>query len=144
VVKVRIDYLLLVGFGGFCGAIARFGVNLVLGTGLLPWGTFVVNVSGSFLLGLVQVLAVKAMGLGERFRLAAGVGFCGAYTTFSTFTKESLELLFSDQILPALIYIFGTTGCCLLSVFAGMILGSLFCSFWEKRTVSGLRMPGGK
>jgi len=132
VVKVRIDYLLLVGFGGFCGAIARFGVNLVLGTGLLPWGTFVVNVSGSFLLGLVQVLAVKAMGLGERFRLAAGVGFCGAYTTFSTFTKESLVLLFSDQILPALIYFFGTTGCCLLLVFAGMTLGCLFCSFWEK------------
>lgn len=143
-VKVRINYLLLVGFGGFCGAIARFGVNSVLGTGFLPWGTFVVNLSGSFLLGLVQVLAVKGMGLRERFRLAAGVGFCGAYTTFSAFTKESLELLFSYQILPALIYIFGTTACCLLSVFAGMTLGGLFSSFWEKRKVSGLWRPGGE
>ena len=124
--------LILVGLGGFCGALARYGINTVLAAGYLPWGTILANVTGSLLLGFVQVLAMKGVGLGSRFRLVAGVGFCGAYTTFSTFSMESLELLYNYQLAKASLYILGTTGCCLVSVLAGMALGSLFCNGLEK------------
>lgn len=125
--------LILVGLGGFCGALARYGVNSVLGAGFLPWGTFLANVTGSLLLGFVQVVAMKGIGLGARFRLVAGVGFCGAYTTFSTFTMESLELLNNYHLVKASYYMVGTTVSCLVSVLAGMALGNLLYTRLGKR-----------
>jgi CrcB protein len=123
----------LVGLDGFWGALARYGVNTALEAGYLPWGTFLANVTGSLLLGFVQVLAMKGIGLGPRFRLVAGVGFCGAYTTFSTFTMEGLELLYNSQLVKAACYIFGTAACCLFSVIAGMALGNLLSTQLQKR-----------
>jgi len=60
--------------------------------GVFPWGTFVVNASGSLLLGLVTG-AVLYHGLGDLPRAAIGTGFCGAYTTFSTFSYETVRLM---------------------------------------------------
>jgi CrcB protein len=69
-----------------------------LGEARFPWGTFVINVSGSFLLGLLgAVLAQKAVVHGDALRLALGVGFLGAFTTFSTFELES-HALFEDGV----------------------------------------------
>ena len=80
---------------GAVGATARYmldGVVLDRTDGAFPWGTFVVNVTGSFLLGFLT-----GLGLSHAFpkapRLVLGTGFCGAYTTFSTFTFESVRLL---------------------------------------------------
>lgn len=88
---------LLVGVGGFVGANARFlvarGVGALFET-RFPLGTFVINISGSFLLGMLGViLAQKMMPGSEAVRLALGVGFLGAFTTFSTFEFETHALL---------------------------------------------------
>lgn len=92
---------LLVGVGGFIGANARYVVARWAGNlaeARFPWGTFLVNVSGSFLLGLLgAVLAQKAVAHGDALRLALGVGFLGAFTTFSTFELET-HALFEDGV----------------------------------------------
>lgn len=90
---------LLVGIGGFIGANARFivarGVGAMFET-KFPLGTFVINISGSFLLGILGTLvAQRVMPNSESMRLALGVGFLGAYTTFSTFEFET-HALFDD------------------------------------------------
>ena len=87
---------LLVGVGGFIGANARFIVARVVGAMFetkFPLGTFVINISGSFLLGILGTLvAQRVMPNSESMRLALGVGFLGAYTTFSTFEFYTLSL----------------------------------------------------
>jgi CrcB protein len=94
---------LLVALAGAVGAVARFcldGWILERTGGGFPWGTFVINVSGSLLLGLVSGL-VLYHGLPEMPRLLVGTGFCGAYTTFSTFGYETIRLAEGDTGLPA-------------------------------------------
>src|SRR6185503_555537 len=88
---------LLVGAGGFAGAIARFLVGQWmsgLAASRFPLATFLINVSGSFLLGVVAAMtAARAFANSDAVALAAGVGFLGAYTTFSTFELETHALL---------------------------------------------------
>lgn len=86
---------LVVGAGGFFGAIARFLVNTTI-TGRyshqFPWATFVINVTGSFVLGLLATLIAGHVLSNPNWRLAVTIGFIGAYTTFSTFEYESALL----------------------------------------------------
>lgn len=88
---------LLVGIGGFLGANARFVLARAIGTAVatrFPLGTFAINVTGSFLLGLLgTVVAARLTPSSESMRLALGVGFLGAYTTFSTFEFETHALV---------------------------------------------------
>jgi CrcB protein len=88
---------LLVGLGGFVGANARFITSRWAGALLdtrFPLGTFLVNIAGSFLLGIVgTIVAQKVMSDSDAVRLALGVGFLGAFTTFSTFAFETNALL---------------------------------------------------
>jgi CrcB protein len=88
---------------GAIGAVSRYLVDgWVQGrvSGALPWGTFVINVSGSFILGLVTGLALYH-GLGRLPATVIGAGFCGAFTTFSTFSYESVRLLERGAVVPA-------------------------------------------
>jgi CrcB protein len=84
---------LLVGVGGAAGAMARFGVSKlsasVLGT-TFPYGTLIVNAAGSLLLGLLTGLALGRFDVPTAVKLLVGVGFCGAFTTFSTFAVDTL------------------------------------------------------
>lgn len=95
----RILPYLLVGVGSFIGGNARFVLARWVGEvveGRFPAGTFLINVSGSFALGLLgAVLAQRAVANADALRLALGVGFCGAFTTFSTFEFET-HALFED------------------------------------------------
>ena len=88
---------LLVGLGGFLGANARYILAREIGAAVatrFPLGTFVINVTGSFLLGVLgTVVAAKLAPGSESLRLALGVGFLGAYTTFSTFEFETHALV---------------------------------------------------
>jgi CrcB protein len=114
----RILPYLLVGLGGFLGANARYLTAKWVGNVVdarFPLGTFLVNVGGSFLLGLLGVLlAERLVPHGDHVRLAVGVGFLGAFTTFSTFEYETHALFEDGAWLTALSNIF-------LSLFAGLL-----------------------
>ena len=107
----------LIGIGGSLGASARYllGVWIKRGNGFgkFPFSTLIINVSGSLLLG---ILAEQYMtnGIGMEVWYFAGVGFCGAYTTFSTFGYETLLLIQEKKIKLAIYYV-------LSSVAAGLI-----------------------
>jgi CrcB protein len=88
---------------GAVGAPLRYLVDGLVGErvdGVVPWGILLVNVSGSFLLGLVTGLALHH-GLGRTPRIVIGTGFCGAFTTFSTFTYETVRLLEEGDVAEA-------------------------------------------
>jgi fluoride exporter len=109
---------LLVGIGSFVGGNARYILSRGVGgmiDGRFPLGTFLVNVSGSFLLGLIgALLAQRTIPNAEAVRLALGVGFCGGFTTFSTFEFETNALLEDGVWLTAVLNV-------VLSVFVGLV-----------------------
>src|SRR5512142_697346 len=72
-----------------------------------PYGTLLINLSGSFLLGLFTVIATERLMLDPRWRVLFAVGFLGAYTTFSTYTYESVNMLLKGQWLPGVLNLFG-------------------------------------
>ncbi|MEW6116997.1 MAG: fluoride efflux transporter CrcB [Nitrospirota bacterium] len=108
---------LIIGLGGFLGAISRYAVGLWIGQRWgrsFPLGTFVINVSGSFLIGLLMVLFNERFLVNPQWRLLLTVGFLGAYTTFSTFEYETGALLRDGEWFIAALNI-------LLSVIAGFV-----------------------
>jgi CrcB protein len=117
---------LLVGLGGFIGANARFVVARLVGAMFetrFPLGTFAINISGSFLLGVLGTLvAQKVMPNSEAMRLALGVGFLGAFTTFSTFEFETHALFDDGSWLTATTNIFASLFVGLLAVRAGIVV----------------------
>lgn len=117
---------LLVGAGGFLGANARLVVARLVGTWFetrFPLGTFVINVSGSFLLGVLgTIVAQRVMPNSEAMRLALGVGFLGAFTTFSTFEFETHALIEDGSWLTATANIFASLLLGLLAVRAGIVI----------------------
>ena len=121
---------LLVGLGGFVGANARFVVARLVGAAFetkFPLGTFVINVSGSFLLGVLGTIIVqKVMPGSEAMRLALGVGFLGAYTTFSTFEFETHALFEDGSWLTATTNMFASLLVGLLAVRAGIVLAKIW------------------
>ncbi len=121
--------ILLVGVGGFVGANARFIVsNLTarrLGT-TFPYGTLFINLTGSFGLGLLTTLASRNILADESWRWLLGVGFCGGYTTFSTYTYETLALARQGRWLTGGGYLPGRWGLGLAGVGLGVWLGSTF------------------
>lgn len=117
---------LMVGVGGFFGANARLVASSLaqklLGTGF-PYGTFIINVSGSFFLGVIlTMIAQKSLPWGEEFRLAIAVGFLGAFTTFSTFEHETSALLGDGEWLYAALNMFGSLFLGLVAVRLGIAL----------------------
>lgn len=89
---------LLVFLGGGIGSVLRYlvGLGLPFKVGHFPIATFLVNVFGSFLIGVIAALAVK-FNWNESYRLALTVGFCGGFTTFSTFSREGLSFIESGR-----------------------------------------------
>ncbi len=114
--------LLLVGFGGFVGSVLRYLVsklNLYWQVLSLPMGTLLVNILGSFVIGLLVGVSAKSEIISPDLRLLLMVGFCGGFTTFSSFSNENMMLIQNGQIFTALLY----TGLSLLFGFAAVYLG---------------------
>ena len=120
--------LILIGLGGSAGAVARYLVDGIVADrtgGTFPWGTLVVNASGSFVLGLLFALTADRAILPAEIRGPVLIGFLGAYTTFSTYMLESWRLAESGAIVLALANLAGSPIVGLVAVVIGLTLGRL-------------------
>ena len=120
---VWVAFLIAAAVGG-CGAL--FARRLRAGSPRpdFPWGTCVVNISGSFVLGVITGLALYH-GLGVDSKLVFGTGFCGAYTTFSTFTYETVRLAEGGAVRAGIRNVAVNTAGGLLAAAAGLTLMAL-------------------
>lgn len=118
--------MLAVAIGGAVGAMGRYWVVALatqwFGRGF-PYGTLLVNVAGSLLIGVLYSLIVQHLKLEPHWQAILMTGFTGAFTTFSTFALESLNLFQSGRFTAAVLYILLSVICCLAAVAAGMWLG---------------------
>jgi fluoride exporter len=113
--------LLVVAAGGGLGALARYGISLLLPTtpGHFPLGTFVINVVGCALIGVLMVLVSEVFTGNPLARPFFGTGILGGFTTFSTYTNEFRALLTPDTVLLAFGYLFATLAAALVAVLFG-------------------------
>jgi CrcB protein len=116
-----------VGVAGFVGALARYELEGLISdktTGSFPWGTMFVNVTGSFVLGLLFALLVEGrVVVAPWLRTATMVGLIGTYTTFSTFTLETVRLAEDGSYVLAGVNAMGSLAIGLVAVYAGIALG---------------------
>ncbi len=117
-------FILLVGAGGFIGSVARYLLSDAVQSRLLtsfPFGTMTVNLLGCFVIGIIYALSETA-NLAPEYRILIATGFCGGFTTFSSFSFESLTLLQDNQYLYAVLYAGFSLVLGLLAAFLGVIL----------------------
>lgn len=122
VLRGRGDVLAVVAAGGALGSLARFGVSEALPAAAagFPWATFLVNVSGCFLLGLLMVLVLDVWPSYRLLRPFLGVGVLGGYTTFSTYALEARDLMAAGRPLTAFGYVGGSLLAGLVAVAGGV------------------------
>ena len=128
ILQTNMKALLLVGAGGFAGSALRYLISRLM----LPWAvssgfpfsTLTVNVAGSLLIG-----ALMGLGLSGGWALLCIVGFCGGFTTFSTFSLETVTLLRAGSYLPAALYMWSSMVLSIAAVCGGYYLGTKFNTF---------------
>ena len=114
--------LLLVALGGAVGSVLRYllsGINTSF-----PWGTFAVNILGSLLIGLLVGLVSKGV-LSPEMKLLMVTGFCGVFTTFSTFVNESFGMMKDGDVLQMALYVGVSVVIGILAVWGGMALSNM-------------------
>jgi CrcB protein len=119
-----------VAVGGAIGSVARFwlaSAMTVLTGPRFPWGTLLINVLGSFVIGLVAgyTLTPGRVAMHPDIRIFLMTGVCGGFTTFSAFSLQTLELLRSGDVVPALGYAIGSVVLCVVATYGGWVLGRL-------------------
>ena len=119
--------VLLVALGGAAGAVFRYGIVKAAQPigGAFPFGIFVVNLSGAFLLGLVFTYLLERTTVSDELRLALTVGVLGAYTTFSTFSLDTIHLVQNGNWGLALLNISASVGGALAAAYAGQQLARI-------------------
>lgn len=124
-----IKTLLLVGAGGFLGSISRFLASRFVQNNVnsvFPFGTFFVNIAGCFLIGLIYGFSERSSVLDTGWRLFLTAGFCGGFTTFSTFANENLALLRDGDIFHFLLYSGLSVFLGIAAAFFGVVLTKIF------------------
>ena len=117
--------VLLIGLGGFLGTIARYLSSLAISKAFpesFPYSTFIVNLIGCFVIGLIFGWFEKNPSGSNDWRLILTAGFCGGFTTFSAFSIENIQLLREGHYLMAILYIFSSILVGLLLTFSGMFI----------------------
>jgi fluoride exporter len=118
--------LIFIAMGGAVGAVLRYGASLgvysLAGRGF-PYGTLFVNVTGSLLMGLLGVMMLERFNTGPEWRAAVLVGMLGSFTTFSTFSIETLNLLEQGDVMRAVTNIVLSVLVCLVAVWSGVLIG---------------------
>jgi len=118
--------LVAIAGGGALGALMRYGLTkwmvLLFGKGF-PYGTLAANISGSFLMGLMYVFFVDRLDIAEEWRFAILTGLLGAFTTFSTFSVETINLLQEGTYMKAGLNVILSVILCLFAAWFGMMMG---------------------
>jgi CrcB protein len=130
---VDLRILLYIGAGGALGSITRYGVSYLVqsrSTSVFPIATLLINTSGSLLLGFIMLYALESSAITAELRLLLTVGFCGGYTTFSSFGYETVRLLEEGDYARAALYV------CLSIMLA---LAATFLGFTLARAVLAMR-----
>lgn len=117
-----------VAAGGAIGSVARFwltGVMTALTGPRFPWGTLLINVLGSLVIGLVAGLTLVPgrLGMHANIRIFVMTGVCGGFTTFSAFSLQTLELMQAGEVIPALGYVVASVVLCVVATYGGWLLG---------------------
>ena len=117
---------MMVGLGGFIGAIARFWLGGYISNRMgtrFPYGTLVINVTGSFLVGLVFALLTTRTSWSPNWRYLIPIGFIGGYTTFSSFEYETLLTIQGGQVGLSLLYVALSVVVGFIAVWGGVVMG---------------------
>lgn len=117
--------ILLIAAGSAIGGVARYLLSKVItdhSNSVFPWGTFAVNVLGCFIIGIVYGIAARHFGMSDNIKLFFTVGFCGGFTTFSTFAHENYLLFDSGNILTVGAYAAASFFAGILMAYAGHAL----------------------
>jgi CrcB protein len=115
--------ILLVAAGGGIGAVLRYGIYFFSKPQAFPYSTLLINIAGSFLLGMIMAMSLKSESMGEGTKLFLATGICGGFTTFSTFSFENITLLQQGRYNLAFIYILASM---LAGIFAAWLGFKLF------------------
>lgn len=119
--------LLMIFLGGGLGSVLRFLISKGLNseTAFIPFGTFSINILGSFLLGLILGYASRSELFNSNIVLFLSIGFCGGFTTFSSFALENHALLRNGDYLNFFFYTFGSIILGILAVFLGLFISKM-------------------
>jgi CrcB protein len=121
--------------GAAAGGVSRFylgaAIQQRLGTSF-PWGTLAINITGSLLLGFLLRYAMATPAISPEMRAMLTVGFCGGYTTFSSYSYETLVLLEEGQVARAAVYSLGSIVLALFATFAGFALARELIAFRQR------------
>ncbi|HEY6434206.1 MAG TPA: fluoride efflux transporter CrcB [Acetobacteraceae bacterium] len=114
----------VVALGSAFGGVARYGVGILVTRAVgqsFPWGTLLINIVGSFVIGFYGALTVTdgPMPASAEMRAFVMIGFCGGFTTFSSFSLQTVDLLQAGETVPAGLYILGSVALCLAGTFLG-------------------------
>ena len=117
--------ILIVGFGGFIGTVARFLISRYFqfnSTSVFPWSTFIINIAGCLLIGLIYGISEKSDLLSPEIRLFMTVGICGGFTTFSTFSNDAFLLVREQEWIRFALYTSLSVFIGLMAVYAGRFI----------------------
>lgn len=116
----------MVGLGSCCGGMLRYVVALAMGKGgAFPWPTLIVNLAGCLIIGLLYGLLDRGFAMPTALKLFLTVGFCGGFTTFSTFVNENYLLFGGGSVLPVIVYSLVSLAGGFLLLYAGYFLTRL-------------------
>ena len=117
--------IISIAIGGAAGSLCRYGMSngiyLLLGRSF-PYGTLAVNILGSFVMGIVYILMIERASISEELRAGITIGLLGAFTTFSAFSIETINLIESGEILKAGLNILFSVTLCVVGCWLGMNL----------------------
>jgi fluoride exporter len=119
----------MVGIGGFVGSVLRFWVGMYVGQRMgtrFPYGTFLINITGSFLIGFVMTVLTEKVHLSPNWRYLIPIGFIGGYTTFSTFEYETLRAIQDGQFTVGTLNVVLSVLVGFLMVWTGALVGKAF------------------
>lgn len=116
-------FSLMVGIGGFFGSLARFSLSHIAQRLTITWpaGTFAANILGCFFIGIIMALAARGDSLSPEMKILLATGFCGGFTTLSSFVYETTEMIRSSEYVHAVFYVSGTFFISIVSFYLGTI-----------------------